>query len=405
MTPIQTEHTTSLKHIFLHNENWLKIYQEKKHLMRPSIISSVTKMLICKTETLGYNLFQCFGCGKQIMVYHTCKSRFCPSCGKKATDEWITTKLNALPACPWQHITFTMPDKFWLFFWYNRELQNIVPGIAANILLELGEEKGFKPGLFAVIHTFGSMLNRNFHIHLSTSCGGLDTNNLWKKGHFHHHPIKKRWRARIISMFREHYKSGNLKLPYSLKHLNTYQKFNQWLQQFFRYDWNIEVQKPNSDKKQNIEYLGRYIKRPALGETRIKEYDGKTVTFEYMDRHDNTKKITSLPVKTFIERLICHIPDKGFRLIRYYGVLANRVISKLLPLMQKAFELFTSSTKTIRIKWQDMIKRTFGYDPLLCPSCKSEMELIETTKPMRSSDILLWIVEIAKGQHPKRVEL
>ena len=37
----------------------------------------------------------------------------------------------------------------------------------------------------------------------------------------------------------------------------------------------------------------------------------------------------------FIARLIQHIPDVNFCMIRYYGVLANRVRSKLLPILYR----------------------------------------------------------------------
>ena len=37
----------------------------------------------------------------------------------------------------------------------------------------------------------------------------------------------------------------------------------------------------------------------------------------------------------FIERFIQHIPEKGFRMIRYYGFLSNAVRGKLLPKIYK----------------------------------------------------------------------
>ncbi|GGM31917.1 hypothetical protein GCM10009425_48090 [Pseudomonas asuensis] len=41
----------------------------------------------------------------------------CPSCGKKATDQWIAVQSNRLPDCPWYPLVFTLPDTLWpLFF-------------------------------------------------------------------------------------------------------------------------------------------------------------------------------------------------------------------------------------------------------------------------------------------------
>ena len=126
-----------LRDIFLDNGNWWKVFFKNKHLIRPSIIINVLKLLLCRTGILGFQLFSCPECNQTKKVTHTCKSRFCPSCGKRATDDWIKNSFNSLPHTIWQHITFTMPDKLWPFFWYNRHLMNIVPSIAAKIIKKL----------------------------------------------------------------------------------------------------------------------------------------------------------------------------------------------------------------------------------------------------------------------------
>lgn len=91
--------------------------------------------------------------------------------------------------------------------------------------------------------------------------------------------------------------------------------------------------------KNNVEYLGRYLKRPPIGETRIKNYDGKNVTYEYHNYHSNTTETTTLPVLEFIARLITHVPDTNFRNIRYYGFLSNRLSGKLLPIVYELLNM------------------------------------------------------------------
>src|SRR3989338_6597980 len=75
--------------IFLDNGNWLKLFLKHRDLIRLSIIVNVLKLLVCRTSFLGYHQFVCPTCSKSMKVPHSCKSRFCPSCGKKATDIWI----------------------------------------------------------------------------------------------------------------------------------------------------------------------------------------------------------------------------------------------------------------------------------------------------------------------------
>ncbi|MBI4657217.1 MAG: transposase [Elusimicrobia bacterium] len=123
-----------------------------------------------------------------------------------------------------------MPQKLWDFFWYNRHLMNKIPSIAAGIIKELARQRGFIPGIFLAIHTSGRDLKRNFHIHLSTTVGGLSFSlDKWiNSAYFYHDTIKKMWRYAILSLFRKEFKQGSLKLPPHLKHIKSYYDFCSW---------------------------------------------------------------------------------------------------------------------------------------------------------------------------------
>jgi len=162
-----------LRDIFIDNGNWWKLFIKHRECLRWSIIVNVIKMLTCRTGLLGYHTYVCPDCNHTFKAPHSCKSRFCSSCGKRATDDWIKNSFNTLPDTTWQHITFTMPSMFWEFFWMNRNLMNKIPSIAARIILTLSQQQGFYPGIYLAIHTFGRDLKRNMHIHLSTTAGGL----------------------------------------------------------------------------------------------------------------------------------------------------------------------------------------------------------------------------------------
>ncbi|PXF60667.1 MAG: hypothetical protein C4B59_08335 [Candidatus Methanogaster sp.] len=53
-------------------------------------------------------------------------------------------------------------------------------------------------------------------------------------------------------------------------------------------------------------------------------YDGKTVTFWYGD-HDGKRHFVTMTVREFIKALIQHIPDRNFKMIRYYGAYSRRI--------------------------------------------------------------------------------
>jgi len=391
-----------LRDILLDNGNWWKFFLKYHHLIRASILDNVLKVLVCRTLFLGWSLFECLKCGKTIKTPHSCKSRFCSSCGKKATDNWIKNSFNTLPKTKWQHITFTIPGKLWDLFWVNRYLMGEAPIIAAHIIKQLAEKDGFLPGIFIAIHTFGRDLKRNFHIHLSTTVGGLclpDYHSYRQSAYFHHKPIKKMWRYRLINLLRTEFQKGKLKMPPKLKHLKTIKEFSSWTSQFYSTDWVVELSEQSDNMKINVEYLGKYLKRPPIGETRIKNYDGKQVTYEYLDHYTDKKVLMSLPVLEFIARLVTHIPDKHFRIIRYYGFLSNRLRGKLLPKVYDFLKMKILITKKVYISWRQMLLNIFKYDPIKCPICGTIMKMIDIELPFQIP-LANMHEQIANGYYP-----
>ena len=106
-----------LRDLFLDNGNWWRFFLAHRDLIRKAILINVLKMLVCRTTFLGWHVFVCPTCRRSIKAPHSCKSRFCSSCGKKATDHWIQTAFNTLPDTIWQHITWTLPAQLQPFFW------------------------------------------------------------------------------------------------------------------------------------------------------------------------------------------------------------------------------------------------------------------------------------------------
>jgi hypothetical protein len=77
-------------------------------------------------------------------------------------------------------------------------------------------------------------------------------------------------------------------------------------------------------------YIGRYLRHPAIAESRISEFNVETnmVTYWYADEN-KVKQFVTLPALEFIGRLVRLIPDKNFKLIRYYGLYSRRTLGVL----------------------------------------------------------------------------
>ena len=124
-----------------------------------------------------------------------------------------------------------------------------------------------------------------------------------------------------------------------------------------------------------IKYISRYLGRPVIASSRIDNYDGENVTFHYTRHKDNKTVSECIPVMEFISRLIRHIPEKQFKMLRYYGIYARQ--HKQSP---KLFRCMSSEKKAFlrrHMDWRNSILLSFGYDPLCCPKCNTSMVVLE----------------------------
>nr|WP_243122415.1 transposase [Clostridium septicum] len=62
--------------------------------------------------------------------------------------------------------------------------------------------------------------------------------------------------------------------------------------------------------KTAAKYVGRYVGRPAIAESRILKYDGENVTYKYTRHEDNKVIVETVHVYEFIKRIIRHIQRK-----------------------------------------------------------------------------------------------
>ena len=93
------------------------------------------------------------------------------------------------------------------------------------------------------------------------------------------------------------------------------------LNKLWSLSWSAYIGASLVDPRFSIQYIGRYTKKAVMAEDRIVFDDGKIVRFSYKDYANGAKtSYMTLKVYTFIGRLIRHIPDKHFPMIRYTGI-------------------------------------------------------------------------------------
>ncbi|RMU88248.1 transposase protein, partial [Pseudomonas savastanoi pv. phaseolicola] len=69
-----------------------------------------------------------------------------------------------------------------------------------------------------------------------------------------------------------------------------------------------------------------------------------------------------------LRRVVQHIPEKHFRMIRYFGFLANRVCGKYLPKVYEALKMATPGP-TPKLYFVQMAKAFLNVDPFRCVLC------------------------------------
>lgn len=392
-----------LKKLFLDNDAWPSYVRENVDLIRPSVIDAIVKLLACGTTDMGFSTYQCIdsSCGHWHVVPYTCHGRFCPSCGKKATDQWIATQQQVLPQTGWQHIVFTMPDQLWPLSELNRWLLPRLNKIAADAITSVGRDRDLLPGVFTALHTFGRDLKWNAHIHVSvTTCGLTKNRESLKPLYFPKNTLRARWKYGVIKLLRDSF--NDLVLPPRIARIcRNASEWSYWLDREYRKNWVVHCSKGAKNHYHNVKYLGSYIKRPPIAMSKLLHYSGSEVLFAYFDHKTKTKQQRRVTKVEFIQLFTQHIPEKHQRLINYYGFLANRVRGKLLP---KVHEIIGQQPKPApKIRYPALLKATFGFDPMECLLCKKQMILVERHFGKRLS--VLRAEALHQWCHPNKIVL
>lgn len=326
--------------------------------MRPSIRINFNKVLMCRTEALGAEVYA--SSTEQKIVPHTCKSRACPSCGYRATRLWQRQMWSALPDVPFAGVVFTMPDVLWPIFRRNRHLSDDLPALGAAVIREWAKDVNqVCPMILVVRHTFGRHLNFNPHLHILVSAGGLRIGTeKWSSGlHFDKAALMKRWRFALITYLREALRKGLLQsdlTPLVMRSVLTSQ-YERW--------WNVDVQ-PCASKEHFIRYAGRYVRRPPLAQYRILEHSSEKVSFRTKDHKLKKEVITEHTGQTFIDLLADHVPSHYTHGIRHFGLLSPRSKGRTFGALFAQLRQ-PRRPKPPDLSWARSIEREYGKNPRL----------------------------------------
>ena len=344
-------------------------YEEIEYTLHPrkTEMENIDKMIHCGDPSFGGAMYGCPHCGNLKFVTFRCHSRFCPTCGNKYAMERTTSMSFKLVNVTHRHCVFTIDKSLREFFLKDRSLLDCLfhsaNSVITRMFYKMNKSKNFTPGFIMVLHTFGRDLKWNPHIHCLISEGGYSDDGVWRNvKHFDYTFLRNAFRTALLNEMES-------KIGSSFKKVKA-KCYREHQQGFYVYA------KPNlCDPRIVVKYIGRYLGRPVIATSRIDKYDGEMVTFHY-NRHEDEQYIEeTIPAMEFIQRLIRHIPEKHFKMIRYGGIYARHreIDSKLYRAISKSKHHIYHSFN----QWRTAILSSFGYDPLVCPDCQHRMEFLE----------------------------
>lgn len=261
-----------------------KLVQDNRRLwdhasVRPHARATLNKMLLCGTPALGGEVFVSID-GETRIVYHTCKSRACPSCGYFQSLRFKHEVVSHLPDIPYRGLILTVPDRYWDVLRLNRQLLPDLAALGGGVMTDLASERcRAEIPLIVVMHTFNPELKFKPHLHVVVGLAGLGLNGdgLVEDIHFSKDMLQHRWRYALLDRLELEVRQGTLRSDLgreqSLKNID-YERGCLW---------HIEEHRC-TNKNDLLSYVARYIGRPPIANSRFLEFDAHRVRFRYRDK-------------------------------------------------------------------------------------------------------------------------
>lgn len=280
----------------------------------PSQARAMRDIEACRTAYLGGHLKQCDHCGRKVYAYHSCRNRHCPKCHQNHTERWLQQQRARLLPCLYYLLTFTLPRELRaLAFFHQKKVYGLLMRCAAAALLKLSLDPRFvggRIGCLAVLHTWTRAMLYPPHVHLLVTAGGLSVEGTqW---------IEPRNAAFLVPVqalsiiFRA-------KMRTALKQAGL---LEQAPPQVWKKNGVVHCQ-PAGHGRKVLEYLGRYIFRIAISNSRLERIEDQQVTFRFRDNRSQQMRRVTLTALEFIGRFLQHVLPQGCAKVRYYGIFSS----------------------------------------------------------------------------------
>jgi predicted Zn-ribbon and HTH transcriptional regulator len=338
----------------------------------------VNALVHCRTAELGGHKLMCLDCGYEEISYNSCRNRHCPKCQAHKRMQWVSDRVKEMLPVKYFHVVFTIPDILNHMVLQNKkEMYDILFRSVKETLIEATENPknlGAKIGFIAILHTWGQNLLDHPHIHCVVTGGGLSKDRkswIRCKGNNFFIAIKilkELFKNKYLYYLTKSYKEKRVQFHGQLLDLGEEDEFARLLGNCYKKTWVVNCKKPFGNPSKVLKYIGRYTHRVAISNNRIVSIDDGKVSFTWKDYRDNKNKIMTLTASEFMRRFLLHVLPKGFKKIRFYGILSNGNKTKNLKLIR----LLLSANGKQSSTQESLLMIYDGHEERTCPKCKSK---------------------------------
>jgi hypothetical protein len=353
----------------------------EQHLPAPvaeAAREAVRRALRCRTPENGFVRYRCATCDATHTVCFTCKSRFCPTCGKARAAEAAANARSRLLSVGHRHLTFSVPSELRPLLFRQRELLGVVARAAAQATLTAVGTRCRKhppvPGVMATLHTYGRDLTFHVHVHVLCTEGGLRADGVWQPVHlFPAQQYRRLWQHFLLSGLRRRLKGDRSVVRLIGRLYRAYPT-----------GFIVNVMSHYITGRQAAAYCCRYTGRPPLSERRL-GYDGSQVTLNYRDYRDGQEKTLTLPAVAFLLRLLQHVWPRYQRDVHYYGLYQPPRRRQHARAVAKASRYGDQVLPAAPLSRAERLLKALSGQEGKCPECGGRLRVEQVQFPKRRS--------------------
>jgi len=263
-----------------------------------------------------------------------------------------------------------------------------------------------RPGMVAVVQTAGDLAHWHPHIHALVSRGGWTRGWQWVPvPYVDEHAAELLLRHKVLRLLQD---AGLLSEERTELLLS-------WRHTGLSVHTRVRVEPEDQGA---VERLARYILRPPISLERMSWDGGGDVRYRRKAGHDSAARPTCQPEECFdpaefLARVLTHIPEPRRHLTHYYGADSNASRGRRRRVLEAAAEAGEppeqgapqaapiADERRLRRRWSQLIKRVFEVDPLVCPRCGGDMQVVAFILDHDVVDAILRHLE-RTGRHPGR---